>query len=339
MRREVWRDRVWSVLPMYVVADRDDLLALYLPGGSPMGFAQGEWPTPNGRHAWDDGPDTRWQGHGVLHLQRPGEPYAVWVFWHGPERRFEGWYLNLQAPFERTMIGIDTLDHELDIVVGLDGTWRFKDVAETEECVALGRFTRVEVDGITATGHGLAAMLDAGDRWWTDDWAEWSPPATMGRPPTLAPGWHYLWKDFTPADQPETSSLIAAGLAENWGAAVDDSLNPDLDDIAAIYGHGRTIVHRDLDGIAATGTLVPHDEKSAEIVRMSVRRDRRRAGLGRAAVAELIATAKSWGIQRVILETTSDWANVVSFYQQCGFTITHETNGEFGRDTWFELRL
>ena len=49
-----------------------------------------------------------------------GEPDG-WVFWHGPERAFHGWYLNLQEPFRRTPQGYDTQDLELDIWVPAEG--------------------------------------------------------------------------------------------------------------------------------------------------------------------------------------------------------------------------
>ncbi|NIA26014.1 MAG: DUF402 domain-containing protein [Gammaproteobacteria bacterium] len=177
---------------MYVIADRPDVLALYLSTDAELGFAPRVWPTANGRHPWDQGPETRWQGHGVLHLHRPDDAYAVWVFWHGPERRFDGWYLNLQAPFTRTEIGIDTLDHELDIVTGIDGSWRFKDLELLESYVDTGRFSREEVDAILAEGRRLGRMLDAGDRWWSDEWAGWVPESQWTIPPVLPQGWDWV---------------------------------------------------------------------------------------------------------------------------------------------------
>jgi predicted RNA-binding protein associated with RNAse of E/G family len=63
--------------------------------------------------------------------------------------------LNPQAPYTRTNIGIDTLDHELDIVVDLDGAWRFKDADLLETCVHHGRFSRAEADAITVEGQRL----------------------------------------------------------------------------------------------------------------------------------------------------------------------------------------
>ncbi len=174
---------------MYVVADDSELLALFLPANSQMGFVGRDWPTESGRHPWDRGRDTRWQGHGVLHLHRPGDAHAVWVFWHGPDREFRGWYLNLQAPYERTEIGIDTLDHELDIVVDPSGAWRFKDADLLESSVDEGRFSRSEADEILVEGVRLGRALDSGVRWWDESWATWVPSPHLTVPLTLPDGW------------------------------------------------------------------------------------------------------------------------------------------------------
>ena len=75
----------------------------------------------------------------MLQLQRPGEIHAVWVFWHGPEREFRGWYVNLQEPFRRTSLGFDTQDLELDLVVALDGSWQYKDEEKLAGWIDRGR--------------------------------------------------------------------------------------------------------------------------------------------------------------------------------------------------------
>jgi hypothetical protein len=94
LRREVLNDgRAWVEIPVVVVRDEPELLATYIPEGTPFRFPDGDWPTPTGVHPWHG--RKRWQGHGVLMLQRPGEAHAIWVFWHGPERAFRGWYVNL----------------------------------------------------------------------------------------------------------------------------------------------------------------------------------------------------------------------------------------------------
>jgi predicted RNA-binding protein associated with RNAse of E/G family len=101
----------------------------------------------------------------------------VWVFWHGPEREFRGWYLNLQEPFRRTPQGYDTQDLELDIWVPIDGRWEWKDEELLDQRVREGRFTAAQAEAIRAEGARITAELDAGRRWWSDDWAQWQPPA------------------------------------------------------------------------------------------------------------------------------------------------------------------
>jgi hypothetical protein len=137
-------------------------------------------------HPWA-GSD-RWEGHGVLQLQRPGDRHAVWVFWHGPERECRGWYVNLQEPFRRTSRGFDTQDLELDIVLDLDGGWRFKDDELLEHWIERGRWTQDEVAEIRREGAAIGADLDAGRRWWSDDWATWQPDPRW-EPPGLPPDW------------------------------------------------------------------------------------------------------------------------------------------------------
>lgn len=187
MRRDVWRGRPdvgWGGL---VVADDEDLLVLYMPEGAPLSAPRDFFGAP---HPWS-GKD-RWQGHGVLQLQRPGEPHAVWVFWHGPRRQLEAWYVNLQEPFRRTRLGFDTQDLELDIVVAPDGSWQLKDDELLDAWVERGRWTPAEIAEIRAEGARLAAELDAGRRWWSDEWAVWEPDPAWRVPAELPPDWQLL---------------------------------------------------------------------------------------------------------------------------------------------------
>ena len=171
LRREVRNDGwAWVTMPVVVVRDEPDLLATYIAEGTPFTFPPGPETHPwAGRDAW--------QGHGVLMLQRPGDAYAIWVFWDGPERELAGWYVNFQEPFRRTAQGYDTQDLELDIVVHLDGRWEWKDDELLDVRVAEGRFTPEQAAAARAEGRRVTAQLDAGERWWDDDWADWRPPA------------------------------------------------------------------------------------------------------------------------------------------------------------------
>jgi Protein of unknown function (DUF402) len=184
VRRELCLGRPWLGQAAIVVEDTSALLALYIAEGSELAYPDGDW--PGGRHPWH-GKD-RWRGHGVLQLQRPGEAHAVWLFWQGPERALRCWYVNLQAPFRRTPAGIDTQDHELDIVIEPDGPWRFKDEEWLDEWVRLGRWTEAEVAAIREEGARVAAELEAGRRWWDERWAGWRPEPEW-RGGDLPAGW------------------------------------------------------------------------------------------------------------------------------------------------------
>jgi Protein of unknown function (DUF402) len=183
VRREVWRGVPWLATVVVVVEDAPDLLATYLPEDAPFAFP----PSADGRaHPWSG--KERWEGHGVLMLQRPGEAYAVWHFWDGPARDFAGWYLNLQEPFRRTETGFDTQDLELDVWVPADGPWTFKDAELLAERVADGRLTESQVESIRSLGEAIGAMLDRGDHWWDARWASFVPPGEW-RAPELPEGW------------------------------------------------------------------------------------------------------------------------------------------------------
>jgi len=167
VRREVLNDgRCWLELPVIVVSDDPGMLATYIAPNAPMGY-------PLGFHPWY--PKERWRGNGVLMLQRPGEMHAVWVFWHGDEREFAGWYVNLQEPFRRTAIGYDTYDLELDVWMPAAGGWSFKDDELLDVRVQEGRFTADEVAEIRALGAEIGAMLDRGEQWWDPSWSRWEP--------------------------------------------------------------------------------------------------------------------------------------------------------------------
>ena len=191
---------------MYVVRDTPELLALYMPVGSPIGFGPGSWPTPTGRHGWNAGPDTVWLHNDVLQLHRPGDAYSVWTFAPGQKRSDQGWYVNLQDAFRRTSIGIDTLDHELDIVIDADGSWAFKDIDELHESVALDRFTATEVAEILALGDRLGTIIDAGAQWWDERWKHWSPQPEWAVPLELSEGWDLVGTPQEPAPGEAVSS-------------------------------------------------------------------------------------------------------------------------------------
>jgi hypothetical protein len=197
--QEIWREQVWAARPMTVVED-GDTLALWFPRGTrwqaptspptrPRAATRGErlalcavrvdWVFTEA--TWDV--DT-------LVLVRPGDWHAVWVSWL-PDGTHWGWYVNLQEPFRRTPLGIQTMDLMLDVIVDPDGSWRWKDEDELDEFVAQGAF-----DSALA-GHVRAEALRAVDRAlrrdppFDDSWLRWRPDPAWPHP-RLPAHWNEL---------------------------------------------------------------------------------------------------------------------------------------------------
>jgi GNAT superfamily N-acetyltransferase len=143
---------------------------------------------------------------------------------------------------------------------------------------------------------------------------------------------------FASSDQLEVRGLILSYLADRFGA-LDPTLKPDLDDIAASYTNGHVLVAR-LDGrVAGTGILVPQADGSAEIKRMCVARDVRRRGVGSRILHALIEQAGRDGVRRIVVYTATAWADAVSFYSGAGFMVSRYEQTEFTFDAVFTLAL
>jgi len=167
-RREVLHGRPWSVIPMRVVADTGDQLALHLAEGTPLTFPA----HPFGPHPWSF--TDRWLDTDVLMLHRPGDRYSVWGFFRVGVRT--GWYVNFQRPLVRRPSGIDTLDHGVDIVVAADDRWEWKDREHVAEQVAAGRLSPAEAEAVWGETERVADLLDGGRAaWWWAGWTDWHP--------------------------------------------------------------------------------------------------------------------------------------------------------------------
>ena len=141
-------------------------------------------------------------------------------------------------------------------------------------------------------------------------------------------------RPFHPADEDAVQALILAGLEEYWGF-IDESKNPDLEDIGVTYQDGVFLVAWLDNEIVGTGAFVPRSSDIVEVVRMSVIRSMRGQGIGRQILEALCRIAIQSGYRRVVLETTATWEKAIAFYKSFGFQITHYAEG----DVYFSLDL
>lgn len=177
------RGRPVGALPTRVVSS--DGLALWLSPGTTV-----TWPAIGGRpvreipieeryrQPWRT-TDRLWEGDGVLILGRPERAHSVWLFRDGGD--FAGWYVNLEEPWRPCRVGFDTADHELDLWIDRDGSWRWKDEQELDALVKQGHFSPEQAAKIRAEGERVIAEWPFPTGW--EDWRadpSWPVPRVPG---------------------------------------------------------------------------------------------------------------------------------------------------------------
>lgn len=184
--RSVYRSRVRWTFAHRFVGLKEGRIALYCGpgnGGKTMGRdADGRYLDRWARG--DDPADAVWgppHAH-VVRLLIPDAAHMLELAWD-EHWSFLGWYVNLQAPVARTALGWDTTDWALDITVGPDGTWAWKDEDDLAEAIALGVLSADEADAVRREGESVVAA-----RPWPTGWESWRPPAGWGQLP-LPDGW------------------------------------------------------------------------------------------------------------------------------------------------------
>ena len=97
--------------------------------------------------------------------------------------------MNLEEPLRRTAIGFDTLDHELDVIVELDGSWRWKDEDDLAEVDPPGRDPDAEDEPrLRADGERAVRRILDREPPFDRDWTAWRPDPSWPIP-VLPDGW------------------------------------------------------------------------------------------------------------------------------------------------------
>ena len=135
-------------------------------------------------------------------------------------------------------------------------------------------------------------------------------------------------RPFRPGDQNAARQLILAGLAEHFGW-LDESCNPDLDDIAANYvARGHIFLVAELAAeLVGTGALVVAGDGTGQIVRVSVAAASRRQGIGHLLLARLLEAARARDLAQVWVETNDTWIDAISLYRESGFRECARADG------------
>src|SRR5262249_20228904 len=144
-----------------------------------------------------------------------------------------------------------------------------------------------------------------------------------------------LVRRFEPSDQAQCRQIILSGLGEHFGS-IDETRNPDLDDIAQSYlarGHDFYVAERDGQVVGTVGLLF--EPFRARIVRMSVSRKHRQQAIATALLKKCIETARERGVRDIVELTEPHWSDAVGFYLASGF----EQYGSDAEDIHLRLSL
>jgi hypothetical protein len=198
--RHFQRGQVGLVFPCHLVARRRDGILLWSSARSPYWHFN----MPDGR-TLPQTPLSEWAGaRHVPVLRATRRPLLVWhptgadysIRWmfdgHGG---FVGWYANLEAPavvwHDGGTAGLDTVDWDLDVRIGPDRSWEWKD----EELFA-ARLAEPDVywvddeQRVRRAGREVIALAEAGMFPFDGTWQGFRPdPAWPPVPPDLPAGW------------------------------------------------------------------------------------------------------------------------------------------------------
>jgi ribosomal protein S18 acetylase RimI-like enzyme len=127
-------------------------------------------------------------------------------------------------------------------------------------------------------------------------------------------------RPFTPDDQDAARRLILQGLGDRFGF-IDETLNPDLDDITAHYlAHGHLfLLAFDGETLVGTGALLIQPDRIGQLVRVSTHHAYRRQGIARTICHQLIEQARQYGLTRLVVETNHNWHDAIRLYEKLGF--------------------
>jgi uncharacterized protein len=194
--REFWDGKIWLAIPMLVIRDEADLVALHIP----LGTVWKRHESPDGRvsvprlrqsRSWVLR-DAVWESHGPdIRLAIPGEPYSIFLFRNEGNNTLRYWYVNLEedeAPMHRTAKGFDSTDLLLDLIIEPNlRDWRWDDEDELQEAVEIGLVTREKARALYVKGEEVRNLIMSGSSVY-NEWKNWRPDPSW-KVPVLPDGW------------------------------------------------------------------------------------------------------------------------------------------------------
>jgi hypothetical protein len=186
VRRDMLQGKIWTASPYRVIRDTGAHLALACWPGVEMlkpatwiqwlrtgddavrrqaipNMAAGRWEL--GRWAWRDTT--------LLIRSGPGDYFSVSQFFDAAGH-CDGWYVDFIRPWRRTLIGVDTFDLLLDLVVTADlSGYRWKDEDEYAQGRRLGLIDDTLHCCVDAAREQVVSLIESRQGPFAEDWSSW----------------------------------------------------------------------------------------------------------------------------------------------------------------------
>jgi hypothetical protein len=201
VRRQYQHDLLSRVWAGVVAADDDDGLWMWVGTGSAhrdLGHADGRHLRQIAFTEWRGAPkaynERAWHGNALMfHPHAGAGDYSVW-FYFTDDGGFVRWYVNLEQPvirWERDgLLGVDTTDFDLDVVVAPDRTWSWKDEEEfTERLAHPDLYWVTDEQAVRDEGLRLIKLADAGDFPFDGTRTAFRPDPAWPVVSAMPPGW------------------------------------------------------------------------------------------------------------------------------------------------------
>lgn len=173
-----------------VIKDTPEETALYIwPGAecmAPAGYIR------NGHIAWDRWHETMtntlnlekylWHTNRFLILLEPKKYFSTIHIWNAETNEFSCYYINFQLPFQRTALGFDTCDLDLDIVIEPSYNWQWKDADEYQHGIQVGGIKMEWVNEIERARKEIATRLQSRSYPLDGSWLSWEPDSNWPAP-------------------------------------------------------------------------------------------------------------------------------------------------------------
>jgi len=170
-----------------VVEDQPLRLILFKPLGAEMQTSHVDWATG----AWDGPHPQLRHTSDALTILTPGASHSVTLMFHGGGGPFLCWYVDLVDPFRRTPGGVVTYDRALDIVIGPDKRWAWKDEDHLARTIELGWITEGRSRALYREGETVIEAAQNCRPPFDDRWTTWEADPTWPMP-TLPGDWAFV---------------------------------------------------------------------------------------------------------------------------------------------------